>query len=309
MKYRLTFFLISIILILATCCIQCSGHRCNGYVDSAGMMAHPAVAMAAHYEDVVDTHMFVVPYFMYIMGIHSLQNGEHQKEVRNLIRWVFDHLDDDDRWGVAGSINDYVVLADGTEIDTRQYDSADGYAGQFLMLCHQYYEVTGDDRLIRNHENDIRLVADVILQLQDKDGLAIAMPSYPVKYLMDNCEAYGGLKAFVKLADKMGWAQTDKYRRAKTRMKKGIMKQLYIPEKKIFYYAMDRNGKYGSAWSRYYPDAFAQLFPLLYDVVPGKSELGMELWKRFHIHQNVEPDDDVERRLLYAMLKRKLGED
>jgi len=271
------------------------------------MMNHPAVALMAKYEDINEGCQTIIPYYLSIMGTHSMLKGKNKAKVKGFITWYLDHLNDEDRWGVQGSVYDYIVCCNGSELSSKQYDSADGYAGQFLILVDAYEKETGDKKTIKRYKDEIYMVADVIIELQDeKDGLDIAMPSYPVKYLMDNCEAYGGLESFCDLAGRMKWDEIDDHILAKNKMKKGILNQLYDKKNEIFFWAYDEDGKHGSSWMVYYPDSLAQIFPILYDVIETDSPLAGKIWKRFKANHNSRKIKSVEQRLLIDMLKAKL---
>lgn len=275
---------------------------------SAGLHQHPTVQLARHYVDVDENCMFIVPYYLDIMAIHSLRQRRHLEEVRNFIDWTFDHLNDTDRWGLSGTVFDYVICHDGTEISTLQYDSADGYAGQFLMLIEEYYRRSKDVDRVRRHKEELFAIARVIIELQDEeDGLSIAMVGYPVKYLMDNSEACGGLSAFLKLADELDWKNTGPIAEARDAMKNGILKHLYNSRERIFYWAIEDEKQQGSRWNKYYPDALAQIFPILYGVIDADSELARHLWKRFESRYGDVRHRDVEQRLLVHMTREKMA--
>ena len=284
---------------------SCAIHRRPPTGSADGLIGHPTTQLAKHYEDLDYGCMLVVPYFLDIMGIYSLQRDRHVTEVKNFIDWSFARLNKGDRWGLTGTIFDYVICCDGTEISTLQYDSADGYAGQFLMLVREYYRRTGDAEYIRRHKKKLFEVAYVLVHLQDeRDGLAIAMIGYPVKYTMDNSEGYGGLKAFCELAAEMGWDDVEDYRDARDAMKSGILKSLYDPVRRNFRWAVGKNGKvHSSSWDKVYPDSLAQIFPLLYGIVEPESELGRHLWREFSKRYSKRDMQGIEQEILYRMVK------
>lgn len=273
----------------------------------ASFNSHPAVALANKYLEVGESHYLIVPYYLYIMGIYSLKHGRHVEEVRKFILWTFAHLNDNDRWGLSGSIYDYVLCADGTEVSTLQYDSADSYAGMLMILLREYITATGDTELVLQHKDQIFDVAYIMIHLQDEDGLDIAMPTYPVKYLMDNAEAYAGLKAFVSLGKQVGWSGTEEYSDAAARMKQGVLDHLYDAERKNFYYAMQEGEKSASDWNNFYPDALAQIFPVYYGIVPADSKLARRLWQEFCDRHLSKVEDNIEQKLLVAMLSGKMA--
>jgi hypothetical protein len=276
-----------------------------GQIDTSAMMAHPTVRLAGLYVDVDPACMFVVPYYLDIMAIHSLANDADIEIVRDFILWSFGHLNYPDRWGLEGTLFDYVICADGTEHSTRQYDSADGYAGQFLMLLRDYWKKSGDRSLLESNRDRIFDVASVILELQQEDGLSIAMESYPVEYLMDNGESYGGLVAFEEMARAMKWKGAKRFTKARKRMGDGIRIDLYDSKRRIFYWAIEDQTRQRSDWSRYYPDALAQLFPILYEAIEPDSDLAKEIWKEFSSRYD-ESGKDIEQRLLIRMTRWKM---
>jgi len=267
---------------------------------------HPAVVLANKYIEVGESHYLIVPYYLYIMGIYSLKHGRHLEEVRHFIVWTFAHLNDSDRWGLSGSIYDYVLCADGTEVSTLQYDSADAYAGMFMILLRDYIAATGDTEFLLPYKDRIFDVAYVMLHLQDEDGLDIAMATYPVKYLMDNSEAYAGLLAFVALARQMRWSGVEDYAAAAIRMKQGVLDHLYDAERKNFYYAMQEGEKSPSDWNNFYPDALSQLFPIYYGIVEADSKLAQRLWREFRNRHLAKVEENIEQKLLVAMLSEKM---
>jgi stage V sporulation protein SpoVS len=269
-----------------------------------GMIQHPTAQLARHYEDIDYGCLFVVPYFLDIMAIESLRQGKHREEVRNYLDWVFERLNESDRWGLTGTIFDYVICCDGSEISTKQYDSADGYAGQFLMAVEAYFRATNDRAYVNRHRKKLFEVAEVITHLQDPDdGLSIAMIGYPVKYAMDNAEAYGGLVAFVRLAKKMKWSGWDTFELAASRMRQGLMIELFDQKKNVFSWAKAGHDIEPARWNRFYPDALSQLFPILYGVVPADSEIARKLWKEFKRRYTVEDLEGVEQRILFGMAR------
>ncbi|MDP8223306.1 MAG: hypothetical protein P9L99_08105 [Candidatus Lernaella stagnicola] len=294
----------------------CSAHRgpaaarVGGDCPNAdGLILHPTVQLAKFYEDIDYGCMWIVPYFHDIMAIYSLRHKQHLPEVKAYIDWVFAHLNAEDRWGISGTIFDYVICCDGTEIPTLQYDSADGYAGQFLMLLDEYHRRTRDTDYIVRHKKAIFDVAYVLLHLQDeRDGLAIAMIGYPVKYTMDNSEGYGGLAAFCELARRVGWgSEIEDYTDARDEMKKGILSYLYDPERRNFRWALDnKNEPQASSWDKFYPDALSQIFPILYGVIASDSPLAKELWREYARRYKESDMESIEQKLLYRMTAEKM---
>jgi len=271
---------------------------------SDGLIAHPTFQLAKHFEDLEFNCLFVVPYFLHIMANYSLLHDRYQEEVKNYLDWVFAHLNQNDRWGLSGTIFDYVICGDGTEISTMQYDSADGYAGQLLMLMETYHRKTGDTAYIESHRDALKNVANVLMALRDEqDGLSIAMIGYPVKYTMDNAEGYGGLAAYCRLAEAMGWDGVEPFAMARDAMKAGLLNELFDRKRQIFHWAIQDGAIEKSRWDKFYPDALSQIFPVLYGVVEADSDLARRLWSEFASRYREADMEGTEQKLLYRMAR------
>lgn len=145
-------------------------------------------------------------------------------------------------------------------------------------------------------------MAYIISILQDSDGLTRAIQGRNKKYLMNNCESYGGINAFIKLSKRFHWNHIAYYEEVRKSIKKGILEQFYDENKKNFYWAVDGEGKHPSHWTRYYPDAFAQLFPIFHRVLEENSELKENLWKCFlKYYQNARDHVSIEQKLIYEL--------
>jgi hypothetical protein len=67
----------------------------------------------------------------------------------------------------------------------------DAYAATVLTLLRAYVAADGDTQLPMMHANQSEAISGLMVNMMDPaDGLTIAKPTYPVKYLMDNCEVY-----------------------------------------------------------------------------------------------------------------------
>jgi hypothetical protein len=237
--------------------------------------------MVAHFQPVGRHEQLVQPYFANLYAVSLCRHGRHLDEVARYIDWYLDHLNEGGRDGPAGTIDDYVVHHGTRERSEGMYDSADGYAGTFLLLLDAYERASGDAGLIASRLDDIRTVAGLLLSLQDEDGLVRVSPDDGTHYLMDNCEAYGGLVAWAAVERRLGHPECRRYETAAERLRRAIMARLYDPVARRFLWAESDAALHASSWDTYYPDALAQLFPVLYGVVPSGEELAGSLWREF----------------------------
>jgi hypothetical protein len=171
-------------------------------------------------------------------------------------------------------------------------------------LLHQYVRKTNDLEIVRLHWKEIESIARVILALQDQNGLTKALPGRPEKYLMDNCEAFGGMTGYVELRKRIGKRGSTHFNKARNSLKKGILAYFYDPRNALFFWALDGAVPSVSAWSRFYPDAFAQLFPVYFGVLADKPYIKQRLWIKFTGRYEASIDDyPVEQRIIFELTR------
>jgi hypothetical protein len=210
-----------------------------------------------------------VPYFSNMAALAMLSYRDGRAAVRNYLEWYLQHINSKDRFGLAGTIYDYVWTEAGWQ-PTNNYDSADSYAATFLSLVLAYSKASGDLSFARQHGDELTTVANVLLTLQDKDGLMWAKPRYYVKFLMDNAENYRGLLDAAELMQLLGRdQQANSYALAATKVAIGIEQRLWIPKRQAYAWAL-----YGRWWARqpvdrWYPDTISQVYPIVFGLVPA----------------------------------------
>ncbi|HHY34557.1 MAG TPA: hypothetical protein GX510_02790 [Firmicutes bacterium] len=222
----------------------------------------------------------VVPYFANLAAITLVRLDP--SKARQYITWYLDHLNDPDRWGLAGTIYDFHVK-DGKLVPTGNYDSADSYASTFLSLVSAYYRETKDARFVRNELNRIRKVSGVVLSLQDKDGLVRVKPGSQTKYLMDNCENYAGLMDWAKTLEALGeTAEASLYREKASLIKQGIQSVLYDPSTGKYAWSLSRFGKRYPKQGKWYPDGVSQLSLISCGIIEPGSPEARTIWADFN---------------------------
>jgi hypothetical protein len=264
---------------------------------------HPAIAIAKIYAHEGGDLNTINPYITSILALNEVRHARHLDEVRRFILWYFATINDSDHHGLSGTMYDYII-ENGAERSTGQYDSADGYAGLFLHLLHQYVKKTNDLEIIRLHWKEIESIARVILALQDQKGLTKALPDRPEKYLMDNCEAFGGMTGYAALRRRIGKRDSALFNKARNALQKGILAYFYDPKNALFFWALDDAAPEVSVWSRFYPDAFAQLFPIYFGVLADKPLMRQRLWKNFIGRYEAGIGDyPVEQRIIFELTR------
>ncbi len=263
---------------------------------------HPGVKILATYNMPVGKKTTVNPYIVSLLSIHAVRHERIIDDVRNFINWYFTHLNYPDKYGLTGTIYDYSV-SEKSEMHDRDYDSIDGYAGIFLVLLEAYYNKTGDTVLIKKNWQKIKDIAYLISMLQDRDGLTKVTPDNSTKYLMNNCEAFGGIAAFNRLSVMMG-AEDKYYRNVERSLKEAIIRLFSDTSEHNFYWAIAGNTLHKSSWKTPYPDAFAQLFPILHGLIEKDAVSTRQIWGRFiEIYGKKLRSFSVEQQIVIQMTK------
>jgi len=272
-------------------------------------LKNPALKLMSYYADEIVDKRTINPYIVNIIAIYEITENRHIDEIKNYILWYFDHLNYPDKAELTGSIYDYEVNKAGKEIPTNDYDSVDGYAGTFLYLLNLYHFKTGDKSLIDNNWEKIKDIAYLIPFLQSEDGLtrALLKGNDNARYLMDNCEAYAGMKAFNELSLRAGYGKDNVYVAAEEEIKKAIFETLYDNDTGNFYWAVDDTGQHTSKWSVFYPDALAQLFPIYFEVLGADQKRKKALWQEFNKRYNPKTKKfPMEQRMIYELTLKKM---
>lgn len=268
---------------------------------------HPAQSIMQLYFGELKDQRTIEPYIVSILALNEVENGRNLPQVKRFIQWYFSKLNYPDQQGLSGTI--YVYTLEGSrERSTQKYDSVDGYAGIFLHLLNQYALKTGDVQLLRDNWTKIEDTVALISVLQDNDGLTWAMPQYKVKYLMDNCESYGGIAAYQELRYMVGMVGSLQQQAALVRLRKGILESFYNAGSNSFYWAIVEDGtKSPSDWNRFYPDAFAQIFPIYYGLLSDRLSDQNQIWNEFvGRYEATISTYPIEQRILYELTKNRI---
>jgi hypothetical protein len=229
------------------------------------------------------TPQAINPYYSNIAAIGMTKDPKRMPQVVAWMNWYINHLNWPDKWGLYGTTYDYTV-SNGVETPTLNADSTDSYAATFLTLVWKAWN-TGDPNarsFIAGLSYQLDVIGGVLIQTQQSDGLTWAKPNYKIKYLMDNCEAYRGLRdlAFVyqnAFGDKSKAAY---YNAAADAMRNGIL-GMWMNGKWAVY--KDGIGRLAAPTvGRWYADASAQVFPVLMGVVSASDSRAQQAYTTFN---------------------------
>ncbi len=268
---------------------------------------NPARVIMGFYAREIQAKNTIEPYIISILALNEVKQDRHLPEVREFLLWYLDHLNAPDHYGLTGTIYVYTWETDRL-VSTNKYDSVDGYAGLFLHLLHRYVVKTGDRSIPLQHWDKIEEIARLIPRLQDRDGLTWAHPGHKAKYLMDNSEAYGGIGAYLALGELTGKNHSAYFSIVHYALKAGIFRELYEDGGNLFAWAVVENKILSrSTWDTFYPDAFAQLFPLYYELMDDRPAERQRLWQEFNRHFAAKIESfPIEQQILYQLTRAKL---
>src|SRR5260370_5096179 len=196
--------------------------------------------------------------------------------------WYSTHQNWPDKWGLDGSMYEYDY--NGPAVSRNDADSTDSYAATFLSLAWAYYS-TGDagaQSYVRTLSYQLDVIGGVIVQTQQNDGLTWAKPDYQIKYLMDNCEAYRGLR---DLALTFQYAFNDSAKAQYYNAKADLMLQGINSMWMNGSWAVYKDGVGNLAapnYSVWYADATSQLFPVMQGVIAPNDARSVQVYSKFN---------------------------
>ena len=229
------------------------------------------------------TPQIINPYFANIAAIGMTRDSNRMPQVVAWMKWYINHLNWPDKWGLYGTTYDYDIN-NGIEVPTQNADSTDSYAATFLTLAWNAWKTgnTSARSYILQISYQLDNIGHVLTKTQQSDGLTWAKPDYQIKYLMDNSEAYRGLRDLAALYQN-AFGDTEKaayYNAAADAMLKGIL-QMWMNGTWAVY--KDWYGHLAAAHlGTWYPDATAQVFPVLMGVVGSSDTRAQQAYASFN---------------------------
>jgi len=235
----------------------------------------------------------VIPYFSNLAALPLLD--QDPAAAKRYMEWYVQRLNKPDRFGLYGTVYDRFYDG-GVERTTEDYDSADSYAATFLTLVKEYTQKTGDLEWVRSNASDVNMVAGAIIALQDSDGLVWAKSNYKMKYLMDNSENFRGLEDWAQVLEMLGRSTDAEYVHARAAMvRQGIEDVLWDNRLGRYMWAAGQNYRRVPRSNVWYPDNVAQVYPIVFGLVPPDSPrartLYAEVARRFPQWEQYVKDD------------------
>lgn len=225
----------------------------------------------------------IIPYYSNLAAIGLTKDPGSHGVVQRWMEWYIRHLNWPDKWGMHGSIYDY-DYNHGAEVSHNNADSTDSYAATFLSLAWAYFN-TGDanaQSYVRTLSSQLDAIGQVIVLTQQPDGLTWALPDYHIKYLMDNCEAYRGLRDLALVYENAfnDFSKAQYYNSKADLMLQGINGMWMNGS-----WAVYKNGigaLIGPRLGAWYADATSQLFPVMQGVISPDDGRSQQVYNRFN---------------------------
>ncbi len=193
------------------------------------------------------------------------------------LSWYQAHQD------ATGFVTDYVV-ENGAPRSIGDMDSTDSYAGMFLLAARQSWKVTGNTTRLGRLRAGINGAVRAIEATQDADGLTWAKPAWHVKYIMDQAEAFAGLRAAAEMSQALGNSSLANRANADADRMQAGFDALWNPATRAYDWAVHGNGvRQPTNWSVLYPDALEQVWPVAFGLVKGSR--ATQLMARFDAAQ------------------------
>ena len=161
--------------------------------------------------------------------------------------------------------NGYWFDWEGTRANFRsngKVDAWDSSAAMFLLVAGRFQEAGGrvSPAVLQAAQRSLKCIEHVTAA----DGLTWAKPSYKVKYLMDNIEVYGGLRAGATLFSNSGLQNEAKRAAAQADRIGQLLPSYWQPAAGQYAYALHENGVFEAGLEKRYPHGLAQLFGIAF---------------------------------------------
>jgi len=246
-----------------------------------------------------DGDVSINPYFSSIATLAMLKYLDDTSGIEiaeKYYDWHFARLNED------GSIYDYEAVIEDKKIISENskadYDSADSYAALFLVSLWEYVKSGGNRDYILDKKDEIYLIIDLMTSLIDDDGLSKVSHSNQTKYLMDNCEVYAGLYSAAKILDNVYLRQYGIFSKEYWNIRKQIISlqlvgykmkaaieiELWNRDSGCYDVGISSNGSKIEAneCDDFYPDAVAQLFPIVYGLINPEGQRAKNIYNSFN---------------------------
>ena len=223
----------------------------------------------------------IIPYFSNIAAVGLIRayrltgDPAYLQAARRWLDWYSARQNREiDRYGIKGTIYNFKILDDGSEVPTYDYDSSDAYAATYLWALYEYFLASNDLSYLMQRKENIDLAVNAILSTMDRDNLTYARPGFRIKYLMDNCEVYRGLYSAGRMLSALGDDSGVKLVEKAEAVRRSIL-STFLRGRGYFAWALSATVNL----SNLYPDLMANFWPVIMGVVDGNSSVAQKLFE------------------------------
>jgi hypothetical protein len=253
----------------------------------------------------------IIPYFSAISGMALLHDidTDYSNQVMHYIEWMLENLNDSstDYFNIDGTMSNFNVnyLDDNSyQVIPYKYDSVDSYTALMISLIMRTYEKTNNIDFLINHKSEIIRVLNALLSTRLNNGLSSVSVGNKTQYIMDNVEVNYGLKDGIKLVNRLleDSNESTELNLIKTKLvgwlddnTRAIEELLWSNDKGTYNVALNGNNQIieFKSWDNFYPDAVAQLFPIVFEVIEPDSNRAKALYDEFN--NNYQWEDFIYR--------------
>lgn len=197
------------------------------------------------------------PYFACVAAVGLLAETENcpvsEEEIDAVRRYLNWHTrilrETDGKMGIYRKKSGKIVYVD-------KADSEDGYLGMYLWLMGKYLKKAGNAEKPEYYQEGIRIALDRIQNLM-KNGTTQVSEENTTVYLMDNLEVWKGLYEF----ESSDSAEKNEVSVMCKDLQKQIEKVFWDEQRKRWKILQDSEQLHPE---EFYPDAIAQIYPLIY---------------------------------------------
>ena len=273
-----------------------------------------------------DSSFFQVQPYFANLGVVGLLKAEvetvsHEAALAVAERWINWYLKhrrpyENNSSHSPGMVLDHWYLEDGTgETTAPRYcepppnphnpladcdhdDATDSYAATFLGLVWTYYQEGGNTQFLTDPGKKAKFetIGEVILELQQADGLMWAKHDHPVKNLMDNSEVFWGLQSMANLEREVFGDPVAAlhYEMVAEDVRQGIERDFFDEASGLYRrWAKDAEGEFSEADFNFnpanpkpppswYADTVALVWPYLFGVINPSSDRAVMQMKVLH---------------------------
>jgi hypothetical protein len=247
------------------------------------------------------------PYYcdLAVLGLLRTRAPECTQVANRWIDWYFAHLNSQaapdgvpyEHFYRPDGTGETVCAEPGNQFLCHYNDATDSAAATFFSVLWAARSAEGASARSNfvARQPAIEKLADVLLRLQQTDGLCWAKADYHVEYTEDNSEVFAGLRDMANLERDTfhDAAKAGLYQQAAEKVRSGILRELYDSHSRLFRVAKFEALSHASInLNQWYADTQAQFWPILWGVISPDDPRAHGILSAVDAHWNgvIKPD-------------------